>query len=170
MAPADPDHLQAIKARLADVANIDQLSVAMVGGRMVFGINGRQIGFDPFSGDDEIETAIRLALSAPAAPAAAPVQIETPMPVAAAATPKAASMTTAPAPGSFAASLKAMIDEAHAGVEQARADGRARVGAAITKLNDVKASTTKVATGMAVQIEDAARDALADLGQISNDL
>jgi hypothetical protein len=82
---------------------------------------------------------------------------------------KVAPMTT-PAPGSFAASLKAMLDEAHAGLEQARADGRARVGAAVDKLNGAKATTEKVTAGMAKQIEDAADSALSDLGQISNDL
>lgn len=77
---------------------------------------------------------------------------------------------TAPAPGSFSASLKAMIDEAKAGLAQAQNDGRARVGAAVSKLTEAKVATAKVADGMASQIEDAAASALADLGQISNDI
>lgn len=69
---------------------------------------------------------------------------------------------------SFAASLKAMIDDAKAGVEQARADGRAKVGEAVAKLNEAKVATTKVASAMAQAIADEADAAMSDLGQISN--
>jgi hypothetical protein len=46
-----------------------------------------------------------------------------------------------PIPGSFAASMRAMMDEARAGVAQARADGVAKVGEAVSKLNDAKVAT-----------------------------
>lgn len=57
-----------------------------------------------------------------------------------------------------------------AGVEQARTDGLTKVTEAVGKLNDAKAATTKVAAGMAKQIEDEAASALSDLGQISNEI
>lgn len=82
---------------------------------------------------------------------------------------KATPMTTAP-PGSFAASLKAMMDEARAGVVQARADGIAKVGEAVGKLGDAKAAVTHVTGTMAAAIESEAADVMAELGQISNDL
>lgn len=79
-------------------------------------------------------------------------------------------MTVVPARGSFAASIRAMMDEARAGIDQARADGLAKVGDAIGRLNDAKVATGKVAGAMAKTIEDEAADVLSELGQISNDL
>ena len=75
-----------------------------------------------------------------------------------------------PAPGSFAASLKAMMDEARAGIAQARADGTAKVQDAVGKLNEAKTATVKVAGNIAQTIESEAADVMAELGQISNDL
>lgn len=77
---------------------------------------------------------------------------------------------TTPASGSFAASLKAMLDEARAGLVQARAEGTAMVQEAVGKLNEAKAATAKVAGNMAQQIHDEAASAMSELGQISNDL
>jgi hypothetical protein len=71
---------------------------------------------------------------------------------------------------SFAASLRAMIDEAKAGVEQAREDGRSKVSAAVAKLNEAKAATVKVSGAIAQTISDQADEVISDLGQISNDL
>jgi hypothetical protein len=82
---------------------------------------------------------------------------------------KAAPMTN-PAPGSFAASIKAMLDEAKAGLAQARAEGLATVQQAVAKLNDAKAATAKVAGNMAKTIEEEAASALSELGQVSNDI
>lgn len=78
--------------------------------------------------------------------------------------------STMPNPGSFAASLRAMVDEAKAGVEQAQADGRAKVSEAVAKLNEAKEATAKVAGAMAQTISDQAAEVISDLGQISNDL
>lgn len=75
-----------------------------------------------------------------------------------------------PMSGSFAAQIKAMMDEARAGVEQAKAEGLAKVGDAVGKLNDAKVAATKVAGSMAKTIEEEANAVLAELGQISNDL
>ena len=77
---------------------------------------------------------------------------------------------TTPAPGSFAASIRAMMDEARAGVAQARADGLAKVGDAVGKLTDAKVSIAKVSASMASTIEEEAASVLSELGQISNDL
>jgi hypothetical protein len=75
---------------------------------------------------------------------------------------------TAPAPGSFAASLRAMMEEARAGIAQARSDGLAKVGEAVQKLNDAKLQTQQVTGSMAKTIADEADAVLAELGQISN--
>ena len=77
---------------------------------------------------------------------------------------------SAPAPGSFAASIKAMMDEARAGVTKAREDGLAKVGDAVGKLNEAKVATVAVAGSMAKAIEDEAAEVMSELGQISNDL
>ncbi len=84
---------------------------------------------------------------------------------------RAAIAPKAPPPaGSFAASIRAMMDKARAGVAQARADGLARVGEAIGKLNDAQAATAHVAGSMAKTIEDEASSVMSELAQISNDL
>jgi hypothetical protein len=72
------------------------------------------------------------------------------------------------APGSFAASLRAMMDEARAGIAQARADGLAKVTDAVGKLTEAKVATAQVTSSMAKTIEDEAASVLAELGQISN--
>ena len=77
---------------------------------------------------------------------------------------------TTPAPGSFAASIRAMMDEARAGVAQARTDGLAKVGQAVGKLSEAKVSIAKVSASMATTIEEEAASVLSELGQISNDL
>lgn len=78
--------------------------------------------------------------------------------------------TPPPVPGSFAASIRAMMDEARAGVAQARSDGLAKVGEAVGKLTDAKVSIAKVSASMATTIEEEAASVLSELGQISNDL
>jgi len=83
--------------------------------------------------------------------------------------PKASTMSK-PASGSFAASIRAMMDEAREGVAQARAEGLARVSDAVSKLHDAKTATRHVTGQMAATIESEAADVLAELGQISNDL
>lgn len=70
--------------------------------------------------------------------------------------------------GSFAASLRVMADEAKAGIEQARADGRAQVAEAVARLNYAKAATARIAGTMARTILDEADAVMSDLGQVSN--
>ena len=74
------------------------------------------------------------------------------------------------APGSFAASLKAMMDEAKAGLAQARSDGLAKVGEAVGKLNEAKTAVATVSGTLAKTIEAEAASVMSELGQISNDL
>lgn len=74
------------------------------------------------------------------------------------------------APGSFAAQLKAMMDEAKSGLAQARTDGLAKVGEAVGKLNEAKAAVATVSGTMAKTIEDEAAAVMSELGQVSNDL
>lgn len=75
-----------------------------------------------------------------------------------------------PNPGGFAARIRSMMDEARAGVAQARADGLAKVGDAVGKMTEAKAATIKVTDNMVRTIEDEAASLLSELGQISNDL
>lgn len=153
-----------LKARLRDVPGIETLTLQNIAGRSAYGFNGLIAAVDPNSTDDQIETAIRMAsIQAALRPAndeptpLPPVNITEPKP-----------MTTQP--GSFSAAIKAMMDEARAGVAQARTDGLAKVGEAIGKLNDAKTATAKVAATMAGTIEDEAASVMSELGQISNDL
>jgi len=155
--------IESLKQRLAHLPEIENLTMRLEGGMEVYSVGAGFASVPPGASDAEIEQAI-------SSVSPTPVNV-TPLPAAPTINESKPAMTAAvPPAGSFAASLKAMVDEAQAGIEQARADGRAVVGAAIGKLNGVKASTTKVASGMAKQIEDAADAALSDLGQISNEL
>jgi hypothetical protein len=95
--------------------------------------------------------AVQIAPASPVVPSVAPVKI-------------------VPALGSFAASLKAMVDEAVAGVEQAKANGLSKVKEKIGKLGEAKAAVVRVTDNMAQNIEDQADSVMAELGQISNDL
>lgn len=156
--------IETIKARLADVPGIENLTSNILLGRQVFGFNGLIAGVDMNATDPEIEDAIR----ATAALALNRVSQATPLPIVNV-TETAPAMTTAPA-GSFAANLRAMVDEARAEVAQARTDGIAKVVEAIGKMKEATAATAKVSGTMARTIEDEAASVLAELGQISNDL
>lgn len=74
------------------------------------------------------------------------------------------------ASGSFAASLKAIVDEAKAGIEQAKANGLAQVRDAVGDLTKAKDATIRVTDNMASTVKSQAADIMAELGQISNDL
>jgi hypothetical protein len=155
-----------IKNRLrAVIPGIDNLTMALEAGSQVYTVNGISATVGAFASDAEIETAIRAALGAPAAPVATPLPSVN-------ITEQAKPVMTAPAPaqGSFAASIRAMMDEARAGVAQARADGLAKVSDAVGKLGEAKAATLHVAGTMAQTIEDEAASVMAELGQISNSL
>lgn len=155
-----------LKSRLRDVPGIEGLNMQTLLGRQVFGFDGKIAAVDPSATVQEIEDAIRNAASIhTSSPPIAP--ISTPLPTVNLTEPQ--SMTT-PAPGSFAASIRAMMDEARAGVVQARADGLAQVKEAVGQLNDAKTATTKVSGTMAQTIKDEAASVLSELGQISNDL
>jgi|SRR5581483_552595 len=144
-----------LRNRMSDIPGIDGLTMQLLGGRQCFSWgSGMLVAVDPMATDQEIETAIRNASRLPSV-ALIPDK------------PEAASMTT-PAPGSFAASIRAMMDEARQGIAQARADGLAKVSEAVGKLTEAKTATAQVAASMAKTIEDEAASVLAELGQISN--
>lgn len=161
--------LAKLKAALGHIPGIDDLTETIIGGRRVYGFNGLIAAVDMSADHGAVEKAIRTASAlrtAAPVPDSAPVQIATPLP----ATPATGKPMSNPAPGSFAASLRAMMDEARAGVQQARTDGLAKVGDAVKKLNDAKVATAHVASTMAKTIEDEAATVLSELGQVSNDL
>lgn len=155
-----------LKSRLADVPGIETLTLQMLGGRQMFGFDGLIVGVDPLATDQEIENAIREA----AARKATYLAKATPLPpvgLMPAQTTETKPMGT-PAPGSFAASLRAMMDEARSGVAQARADGLAQVGEAVKQLGEAKTAIVQVTGTMARTITDEAASVMAELGQISN--
>lgn len=180
MLPGDVEHLAAIKARHAAVEGIDALSLTHVGGRIVFGLGDRVAAVQESASDDDIDKAIKIIFGPDDAPAGA-----SPAPEPAAADPVVAQAVVAAAPaqapaavtakpvvkhGSFALGLKAMMDEARTGLDQARADGQTKVRAAVNKLNDAKERVASVTDTMASTITSEADDVLAELGQISNEL
>lgn len=159
--------IEDIKARVRDIPGTENLTMNVLLGRQVFGFNGLIAGVDMNATDNEIEDAIRATYDL-AKYGRNPIEKSpTPLPAVNLTEPKT---MTAPAPGSFAASLRAMLDEGRAGIEQAKADGLAKVSGAIGKMNEAKVATVKVASNMAQSIEDEAASVMSELGQISNDL
>jgi hypothetical protein len=73
-----------------------------------------------------------------------------------------------PAPGGFAASIRAMMDEARADLAKAREDGVSKVKEAVGKLTEAKAAVVQVSGSIAKTIEDEAASVMAEIGQISN--
>lgn len=159
-----------LKIRMADVPGIETLTMTLIGGRQVFGFDGLIAAVDPEASDQDIEAAIRATADlAKFGRAPAEKQTATLLPTINL-EPRKAETMTAPKPGSFAASIRAMMDEARQGVAQARADGLAKVGEAVGQLNEAKVAIGHVAGQMAATIESEAADVLAELGQISNSL
>lgn len=161
--------LDALKARLSDVPGIETLTLARVGGRDCYGFDGLIAGVDPSSSEDQVVDAIRKASrlrqsNVTSSDATLPPQPIPPM------IPLKDGFMSTPAPGGFAASLRAMMDDARAGVAKARADGLAQVKDAVGKLDEAKAATAHVAGQMAKTIQAEADAVMAELGQISNNL
>lgn len=164
--------IEALKTRLRDVPGINTLTMTSLLGRQNFGFNGLIASVDANATVQEIEDAIRNA----AAVAERPLE-----PIATALNDMLASPTplptvnltetkpmTPPAPGSFAASIRAMMDEAKSGLAQARTDGLAKVGTAVAKLGEAKAAVTQVSGSLAKTMEDEANSVMSELGQFSN--
>lgn len=144
--------LAEVKARLAHIAGIDNLKVEPTPrGDEVYTL-GDVTAIVPAGGNRESMAYLAEKLSNPFEANEKP------------------SMTTKPAPGSFAAGIRAMMNEARAGVAKAREDGLAKVGDAVKKLDEAKVATVSVAGQMAKTIEDEAAEVMSELGQISNDL
>jgi hypothetical protein len=161
-----------LKQALRDVSGAESLTLGYApNGDELVTIAGRTVTVRPGASNAEIALAFR-------EPATSTPNVSvTPLPPIVAYAPaptippqtRTKSMST-PNPGSFAAGIRAMMDEARAGVAKARADGLAKVGDAVGKLNDAKVATAHVAGAMAQTIENEAADVMAELGQISNDL
>lgn len=172
-----------LKAKLAsEIPGILAATSHLEGGKQVVRINGETAIVSPFASDNEVEAGIRLALNIPKQEAALAepdqAQAETahvtelPPPAILAEPEAAPAARPAPAqrPGGFAASLKALMDDARAGVAQARADGTAQVQSAVAELHQAKAAVTHVTGKMAQTIKDEVADIRGELSQISNDL
>lgn len=147
-----------LKEYLRDVPGVESLTMGYApNGNLLVTIAGRTVEVSPTTSNAEIAISFREpTMSTPLPTVAFSIRTEP--------------MSTPTAPGSFAASLKAMMDEARAGIAQARADGAAKVGDAVSKLNEAKTATLHVAGTIASTIEDEAADVMRELGQISNDL
>jgi hypothetical protein len=145
-----------LKQYLRDVPGAESLTMGYAtSGNLLVTIAGRTVEVSPTASNADIAQAFATT---------------TPLPPAVTYSIRTEPMSIPAAPGSFAASLKAMMDEARAGIAQARTDGAAKVSDAVSKLNDAKVATTHVAGTIAKTIEDEAADVLRELGQISNDL
>lgn len=153
-----------LRQALKHVPGAESLTMAIAhNGNALVTIDGRTVEVSPTASNEEIALAFREpAMSTPNVTV-------TPIPIVTYST-RTEPMSTPAAPGSFAAGIRAMMDEARAGVAQARSDGLAKVSEAVGKLNDAKVATAHVAGTMAKTIEDEAADVLRELGQISNDL
>lgn len=155
-----------LKERLRDVPGIETLTMSNLLGRQVFGFDGLIAAVDPNATPQEIEAAIRIAsLKRQFARPGGSIDVTTPLPPV---NLTEAKPMTAPSTGSFAAGIKAMMDEAKAGIAQARSDGLAKVGDAVAKLGEAKAAVTQISGSLAKTIEDEAASVMAELGQFSN--
>jgi hypothetical protein len=169
-----------LKAKLAtEIPGILAATSHLEGGRQVVRINGASAIVGPFASDNEVEAAIRLALNIPKQEVVVsePDQTEptevshvTALPAAVSLTEASPRPRPAPARGGFAASLRAIMDDARAGLAQAREAGIAQVHDAVGELHSAKHAVIHVTGKMAQTIKDEASDIRAELGQISNDL
>lgn len=155
-----------MKQALRDVPGAENLTLSYApGGNLLVTIAGRTVEVSPAASNAEIELAFREpAMSTPNVTV-------TPLPVvayASAPTKQGKPMTTTPAPGSFVAGIRAMMDEAKSGLAQARTDGLAKVGEAVAKLGEAKVAVTQVSNSLAKTIEDEAASVMSELGQFSN--
>lgn len=149
-----------LKQALREVPGVEGLTLAYApNGYELVTIAGRTVEVSPSTSNEAIRAEFLAPVTSTPIPPMAPIN-----------QPQGKPMTTTPAPGSFAAGIRAMMDEARAGVAKARADGLATVGAAVGKLNEAKDATAHVAGSMAASIESEAADVMAELGQISNSL
>jgi hypothetical protein len=162
---------EAIKAKLADVPGIEQLAFTLVGDRLVAAFNGRTTSTAHNASEDQMILAIRNAASLPPVPDAPVVLNPQPLPtsdaIAAPAAPKVKTMAN-PAPGGFAAQIKAMLDGARADLANVKAEGLAQVQSAVQEHVQAGQQVKAVAANMAQMIRSETADALAELGQISN--
>lgn len=150
-----------LKSRLSDLPGVEALTMQTLGGREIYSIAGRVVGLPIGTLIADAEAAIRTAVASPNIVTAIPMPAQS------------AAQGAAPVKqglGSFAASIRAMMDDARAGVAQARTEGLSKVTEAVGKLNDAKVATTHVAGSMAKTIADEADAVMSELGQISNDL
>jgi hypothetical protein len=76
--------------------------------------------------------------------------------------------TPKPPNAGFAASIRAMMDEARSDLAKAREDGLSKVKGAVGKLKEAQSAVVQVTNSMAKSLEDEAESITAELGQISN--
>src|SRR5579859_214218 len=161
-------NLAALKLKLSDIPGSDALSMQIIAGRQHYSINGKLVTLDAGASDAEAEDAIRQALANPGVHllpesmiAATPPAVQTAdsaslLPRASLQAAQETKTMSTPSPGGFAASLKAMMDEARAGLDQAQASGRARVKEAVGKLQQTATATVNASESVAKVIEDTA--------------
>lgn len=153
-----------IKLKLPDIAGIEQLAFTEVGDRLVAAFNGVTTSVAHNASEDQMIAAIRNAASLRVAQLrmpneTAPELSPPPLPT------KGPAMAS---PTGFAAQIRAMLNDARADLENARADGLKHVAAAVGEMREVKTQVENVTAGMVRVIRDETADMLAELGQISN--
>lgn len=149
-----------LKDALRDVPGIDSLTMTTLCGKQQFGWNGLLVQVGPMAPQEEIERSIRNTAQL-ANYRKLPANTIDGVPE------RKARMSISTG---FAASLKALMDEARADLERTRTEGMTRVQGALGKYSEAKAATVQVSASLAKTIEDEAASVMAELGQISNDL
>jgi hypothetical protein len=153
----------------------ERMHTRIIGSDKFVTMDGKTVMVSQMATDDEIAAALHRGNAASGSQNQATNNYSTYAGQLAAATPLPPAPTITPvakpaAQGSFAASLKAIVDEAKAGIEQAKADGLAQVRDAVGDLSKAKEATLRVTGNMASTVKSQAADIMAELGQISNDL
>lgn len=165
--------LASLKARLADVPGIEQMSMQLLVGRQNYSIGGKVISVDAMATEAEAEAAIRAALSSPAvahmpagsplAPAAGSSAL---LPSVNLQTDKEKTTMSITGAGGTAVSLKAMVDAQRQKIAQALEDGMKHVQAGFDKQNEAVAALNSLGD----KVHSEADDLLASVGQFANDI
>lgn len=153
-----------IKLKLPDIAGIEQLAFTEVGDRLVAAFNGVTTSVAHNASEDQMIAAIRNAASLRVA------QLRMPNETAPELSPPPLPTKGPAMPSRFgiAAQMRAMMDEARAGLQDAIGQGMAQVKAAVDEHTEAAHQVKAVTSSMAAQIRSETADVLAELGQISN--
>jgi hypothetical protein len=136
-----------LKLALADIPGIEQLTMQSFIGRQLFGLNGLVIGTDAAASQDEIERAIRTAVTErrPAALSDQPDPPMTPLPANSLTQPLPRDMMLTSIMGFQPGSIQAMFEDLRQKAQARRAQTLQKVAAAASKHANVDAALERMA-------------------------